>query len=109
MKISELSKQNVDNVNDILKVGQKYNFRVIKVSKDDHKLGLSLKLTDDEESTKEKKAKKEAAAQEKTPKRERKSSDQGASQATAKPKSLLQIELEKHAARKGSDDSTGER
>lgn len=98
--ISELAKNNVDNVGDILKVGQKYQFRVIKVSKEEHKLGLSLKLTDDEESKEKKSARKEAAAtQEKSARKEKKSEQtQG-----AKPKSMLQIELEKHAARKGND------
>lgn len=113
--ISELSKQNVENVNEILKVGQKYPFRVIKVSREEHKLGLSLKLTDDED-VKEKKAKKEAMPSqptERAPKKEKRSSSEHyqhqapQQQSTgSKPKSLLQIELEKLAARKGSNDQS---
>jgi small subunit ribosomal protein S1 len=99
--ISELAKNNVDNVNDILKVGQKYQFRVIKVSKEEHKLGLSLKLTDDEEARDKKAAKKEAPYQEKPARKEKKSDQQPAS----KQKSMLQIELEKHAARQGAESS----
>lgn len=95
--VSELSKNNVDNVNDILKVGQKYPFRVIKVSKEEHKLGLSLKLTDDDE-IREKRTKKEPMAMERQVRKERKPEQM------VKPKSLLQIELEKHAARRESED-----
>ena len=112
--ISELAKNNVDNVNDILKVGQKYQFRVIKVSKEEHKLGLSLKLTDEEE-VKEKKAvvkREPAPAQERPVRKERRPEKQQqpqqqttttSSSSSAKPKSMLQIELEKHAARRGSE------
>ena len=41
--VSELSSNNVEKVEDILKVGQTEKFKVIKVSKKDRKLGLSLK------------------------------------------------------------------
>jgi small subunit ribosomal protein S1 len=41
--ISELADRNVNRVEDVLQVGQKAQFKVIKVSKKDHKLGLSLK------------------------------------------------------------------
>ena len=41
--ISELSDKEVTKVEDILKVGEAKEFRVIKVSADDRKLGLSLK------------------------------------------------------------------
>lgn len=41
--ISELSGNNVGKVEDILKVGQKAEFRVIKINQEEHKLGLSLK------------------------------------------------------------------
>lgn len=98
--ISELSKNNVDNVGDVLKVGQKYQFRVIKVSKEEHKLGLSLKLTDEPEAKEKKAAKKEAPVQERHPKREKRTEQQTSSN---KPKSMLQIELEKHAARQGNE------
>lgn len=99
--ISELAKNNVDNVNDILKVGQKYQFRVIKVSKEEHKLGLSLKLTDEEEVKEKKAVKKEAPFQEKPARKEKRPEQQ--QQPASKQKSMLQIELEKHAARQGSE------
>jgi small subunit ribosomal protein S1 len=99
--ISELAKNNVDNVGDILKVGQKYQFRVIKVSKEEHKLGLSLKLTDEEEVKEKKAAKKESVQPQERPARKEKRSEQPAA---AKPKSLLQIELEKHAARQENQE-----
>lgn len=41
--ISEISNENVEKVEDVLSVGQEGKFKVIKVSKDDRKLGLSLK------------------------------------------------------------------
>ena len=41
--ISEVADQKVNKVEDILKVGQKEQFRVINVNKEDRKLGLSLK------------------------------------------------------------------
>lgn len=98
--ISELAKNNVDNVSDILKVGQKYQFRVIKVSKEEHKLGLSLKLTDEEEVKEKKAVKKETAPAQERPVRKEKRPEQPS---MAKPKSMLQIELEKHAARQENE------
>ena len=41
--ISEIADKEVEKIEDILKVGQTENFKVIKVSKEDRKLGLSLK------------------------------------------------------------------
>jgi small subunit ribosomal protein S1 len=90
--ISELSDQNVEKVEDVLKVGQKRQFRVIKISKEDHKLGLSLKTNDFvPEKTKEKPV--SSGPQKRGPVRAK------SEEMAAKPKSLLQIELEKHAAR----------
>lgn len=92
--ISELSGNMVDKVEDVLKVGQKAEFRVIKVNQEDHKLGLSLKPEMAEELKNAKRA-------EKSNKQQQRRSDR--SEAPAKPahkaKSALQIELEKHAAR----------
>jgi small subunit ribosomal protein S1 len=95
--ISELSNQNVDKVEDILKVGQKTQFKVIKVSKDDHKLGLSLKLDEDKTKAKEKEPKAEKF--QKTKPAAPKKTDE-----KPKSKSLLQIELEKHAARQKDNE-----
>jgi len=41
--ISELSEKEIEKVDDIVKVGEKMKFKVIKVSKEERKLGLSLK------------------------------------------------------------------
>ncbi|MCK4517154.1 30S ribosomal protein S1 [Candidatus Babeliales bacterium] len=41
--ISELSDKEIEKVDDIVKVGEKMKFKVIKVSKEERKLGLSLK------------------------------------------------------------------
>ena len=41
--ISELSSQEVEKVEDVIKVGQTEQFKVIKASKEERKLGLSLK------------------------------------------------------------------
>ena len=93
--ISELSGGNVDKVEDILKIGQKMTFKVIKVSQEDHKLGLSLKTEEESAAAEEqKKAKKDKAAGT-GPRKEKKIE----AAAAPKQKSQLQIELEKHAAR----------
>lgn len=94
--ISELSEQNVEKVEDILKIGEIKQFRVINVSKDDRKLGLSLKLEAKEKAVdKEQKATKKSTAKSKsTTKIERPSEPT----IPTKSKSVLQIELEKHAA-----------
>ncbi|MEX0940383.1 MAG: 30S ribosomal protein S1 [Candidatus Babeliales bacterium] len=101
--ISELSTQNVDKVEDVLKVGEKAEFRVIKVNREDRKLGLSLKLDEKEAKataeTKKPKVTKSAAAP-----KAKKFEEQQAN----KPKSLLQIELEKHAARQKEENTDSE-
>ncbi|MCF7799931.1 30S ribosomal protein S1 [Candidatus Babeliales bacterium] len=43
--ISELSDNEISKVEDVLKIGQTANFRVIKSNQEDRKLGLSLKTT----------------------------------------------------------------
>ncbi|MDR3550612.1 MAG: 30S ribosomal protein S1 [Candidatus Babeliales bacterium] len=132
--ISELSDQQVEKVEDVLKVGQKAQFRVLNVSKQDRKLGLSLKLTP---SPKEERAPREerAAGQEhapraerapreerpegekqvRAPKREKRQeapayNQQAQQQSTvSKTKSQFQLALEEHAARKDEDkDSSAE-
>lgn len=95
--ISELSDQNVEKVEDILKVGQKYQFRVIKLNKEEHRIGLSLKLD-------EPKPKQQSSAKGK-PKQVKEEVQQ---QQQHRPKSLLQIELEKHAARQREEQSTND-
>lgn len=104
--ISELSDQQVDKVEDILKVGQKAQFRVLNVSKQDRKLGLSMKLTP---SAREERAPKheDAEARTRAPKKEKKAEsftprDQ---QQQPKNKSQFQMALEQHAARKEDKDA----
>lgn len=123
--ISELSGTNVESVASVLQVGEKRQFRVIKVNQEEHKLGLSLKPKSAEKPAAEKPAKaprkdKEAAAPEITEggeaaapaekpakkpaarKRTEKAADAGererAPQQQSKMKSALQVELERHAA-----------
>jgi len=93
--ISELSGNNVNKVEDIVQVGQKAQFRVIKVSQEEHKLGLSLKTEEQEEQKREPRVRKEkqVSASDRGEKPARKEKDD------SKVKSQLQLELEKHAAR----------
>lgn len=94
--ISELGGK-PEKVEDILKVGQKETFKVIKVSQDEHRLGLSLRTEDDIAAAEEKKtARKERPA---APREQRVDQQQG-----PKQKSQLQLELEKHAARQTDGD-----
>ena len=93
--ISELGdlKKEDKKIEDVYKVGEKHQFRVIKVSKDEHKLGLSTKLT---ETPKEEK---------RAPKQQHAKEESAHVEPVAKPKSQLQMELEKAAAARKSDDS----
>lgn len=99
--ISELSNQNVDKVEDIVKVGEKREFRVINVNKDERKLGLSLKLEGPLPSAQAPRgAGDRKAASKKAAPAQPQETQQG-----PKPKSLLQIALEQHAARQDEDSS----
>jgi small subunit ribosomal protein S1 len=76
---------------DLLKVGQRSNFRVIKINQDEHKIGLSLKP----ESSSE-----EAKRESRTSKKEHRERGSKREENTMpKAKSQLQLELERHAAR----------
>jgi len=94
--ISELQneKKADEKIEDLFKVGQKSQFRVIKVSKDERKLGLSTRLTGE--------IKEEKRAPQAAPLRK----EAAPLKQTSKTKSQFQIELEKHAAR--DDDSDKE-
>jgi small subunit ribosomal protein S1 len=96
--ISELSENPVNKVEDVLQVGQKATFRVIKVSKEEQKLGLTLK----KEAPEEPKTKKESAGDEKRAARRAKVES---TQVGDKMKSQLQLELERHAARLNDKDT----
>jgi small subunit ribosomal protein S1 len=130
--ISELSDETVDKVEDILKVGQAAQFRVINVNQEERKLGLSLKLEAKEKEAKPREAReprenresrepreKSVSASESprpkqaAPKAKRESASRYETTTTtstgSKPKSMLQLELEKHAARQqGEDKSSSE-
>jgi len=87
--ISELSGNNVNKVEDVIKVGDRAQFRVIKVSQEDHRLGLSLRS--EEEKREAKGNRKPADKGEKA----RKEKAHRAEAPTTKAKSQFQLELEK--------------
>jgi len=116
--VSELP-SGVQKLEEALQVGKKYTFKVIKVSKEEQKLGLSLKT--EESSTAEPKKQKfakgaaadgstERAAKENnqrgsTSRREKSPHQEERRAPSEKLKSQLQLELEKHAARKAGEES----
>jgi small subunit ribosomal protein S1 len=97
--ISELSEGTVEKVEDILKVGQKAQFRVINVNKADRKLGLSLKLSPQPKDEQVKQAAPKAQA---APKKQARKEARVEQPAQPKTKSLFQLELEKHTTRKSN-------
>lgn len=101
--ISE-AEQEGKRLDELLKVGQKREFRVISANKNERKVGLSLSMEEKkgEQVQKSSPVKKESFQKgNKTNKKERTDS--------AKPKSMLQLELEKHVAKRGkSNDSQDE-
>lgn len=54
--ISELSDEHVDNPSKVLEVGQKYKFKLIKLDREERRIGLSLKEAKKEEEKEEIKA-----------------------------------------------------
>jgi small subunit ribosomal protein S1 len=90
--ISEVADHSVNKVEDVLKVGQKEQFRVISVNKDERKLGLSLK-------SKEAEAKADAERKE----RKAKVKEAKPSAPTHKQKNVFQQELERYTARQKED------
>lgn len=102
--ISELSNSAVNKVEDIIQVGKRYPFRVIKVSKEEQKLGLSMKKEDASGATAsassgQKRTKKESSAAA-APRREKRTETASSGD---KVKSQFQLELEKHAARSNNE------
>lgn len=106
--ISELADQPVNKVEDVLKVGQKATFRVIKVNKDEQKIGLSLRSPEATAAAME--DEKQKAKSKLTSRRSGKRSEQAEGEFVGeKMKSQFQLELEKHAARKAAaSDSSDE-
>ncbi len=99
--ISELSDLKKDDakIEDLFKVGEKREFRVIKVSKDEHKLGLTTKLN--AELPREREEKKTSSR----PSREEANVDMTP---VVKQKSAFQLELEKATARQKTDKTEGQ-
>lgn len=99
--ISELASTEVAKVEDLLKVGQVAKFKVIKVSAEERKLGLSLKALT--EPTKTSTEKKEVAAEEAQEARYSKPKAAAKEERPSKPKEpmkgTLQQALEEHAAK----------
>lgn len=115
--ISELSGDQVAKVEDILKVGEKREFRVIKVNQEEHKLGLSLKPEGAASApAPKKKVTPSAVPQKDKPAREKPQAQAARPEkaaTTARPsskaKSQLQLELEKYAqggSEKAEDSDT---
>jgi len=94
--ISELSDKAVDKVENIIKVGEKQQFRVISLNQEERKLGLSLKLEGPIKSAPQTAQK--PATQEK-PKAKRPARAKKSEKPQSKQKSTLQIALEEHASR----------
>lgn len=94
--ISELSDQNVEKVEDVLKLGDKRQFRVINVNRNERRLGLSLR-----QPREDKKAEASAVEVAKAPEKKVRAAktQKVEQQPVVKPRSLFQIELEKHVAR----------
>lgn len=114
--ISEISAEPINKIEDVLKIGEKQEFRVIKVNQEEHKLGLSLrpevsastshkasssslKASHFAESTQSKPTKKPTAK----PSRERQERSETHARPASKAKSQLQLELEKYKS--GSESS----
>lgn len=53
--ISELSKGIVKDINEIVTIGDEYEFKIVSIDGKNHRLGLSIKALDEKESTKEEK------------------------------------------------------
>ena len=100
--ISEIQnrKQDDQKFEDTYKVGEKHQFRVVKVSKADRKLSLSTKLTGE---IKEQQVKKSQPKEQHSFKETSHSSE-----FKVKPKSQFQLELERHAARTGNNGDDNE-
>jgi small subunit ribosomal protein S1 len=96
LHISELP--HGEKVENFLKVGQIAEFRVVKVSPDERRVGLSMKnsLTEEQEV-------KKVAPVDQTTKKARSKKEETPAQGGTRVKSQLQLELEKHAARRNDD------
>lgn len=89
--ISEVSDQDVEKIEDVLKIGEKMKFKVIKVNESERKLGLTLRTSN---KTKESRPKRENT----TPRKETYQAEDNFEQKQQdnRPKSSLQQALEAH-------------
>ena len=62
--ISELSGDKIEKPEDVVKVGEEYEFKILSIEPEDHRLGLSLKAVSEKENEKEE-AKEEIGVEEK--------------------------------------------
>ena len=92
--ISEINdeKKTDEKIGNFFTIGEKKQFRVIKVSKEEHKLGLSTRLTGDIVKEEPRKQTQHVQQQQQAPKPE-----YAEQQQAPKAKSQFQLELEKHA------------
>jgi small subunit ribosomal protein S1 len=105
--ISEVADHTINKVEDILKVGQTAQFRVININKEERKLGLSLRKEGSAPQPHHK-ADTERKEKPKSVKPEKSGKSQSSS-AASKSKNIFQLELEKYAARqKQEDDSSSD-
>ena len=97
--ISELSGEQVAKVEDIIKVGEKREFRVIKVNPEEHRIGLSLKPENapakQQAQQQQQAPAKEKPAREKSAAKSQRAEKSTAARPSSKAKSQLQLELEK--------------
>lgn len=105
--ISELADHTVEKVEDVLKVGQKAQFRVINVNRGERRLGLSLRA-ERKEQPEESTSRQAAIEKERKPRITTRARTDMPEQ-KSEHKSLLQIELEKHAARQQGKLQTTEK
>jgi len=115
--ISELSSKEVTKVEDILKVDEKGTFKVIKVSPDERKLGLSLKAITEPDAPQQHQAvtprvtatMDQAVKSPRKPRAPKETRTTSTSQEPGSAKNALQQALEKHAAKIAEDaDNTKE-
>ncbi len=101
--ISELSDLKKDDakIEDLFKVGEKRDFRVIKVSKDEHKLGLTTRLTAD--PMREKHEDRGDRQDHRKSFKSSQSREEQHTESAPKAKSAFQMELEKVANRQKKD------
>jgi small subunit ribosomal protein S1 len=106
--ISELSDQNVEKVEDVLKVGEIRQFKVLNVNKSERKLGLSLKLKSTGREEYKESAKSQGRKEEAKAGRTKERSSYKDTATAPKTKSTLQLELERHAARQKENESVSD-